>query len=164
MLNSSTDKVAQKVASQYARDPNQMKEKIMLTSSQRVASRYMKQAIKIKQTKWKLVRNYENDQTWEKQFKDTEGRITSYMEIQQYPKTRHRRKGWALQFKDWGQNVPPGKTLFYNGVGATLGVDLYYYQSDDLLFKTKEDAIKASTKFLSWLKKNKPGSFMYKSL
>ncbi len=125
-------------------------------------ARLEKQAGKIRQTRWELYKNDSMHETWQKEFKDSEGRVTSWMNLRLYKKTRSPRgTGWSLEFKDFGQNTQQGKYLIYCKKYIQQDTSLYWERSDDCFWETKEEAIKASKKFISWLKKNKPASFIY---
>ena len=125
-------------------------------------ARLEKQAGKIKETRWKLEENWSMHETWKKEFKDSEGRVTSYMYCRLYKETRTPRgTGWALEFTDFGQSVDQGKYLIYGKNSILTTTNLYWERSDEMFYETKEEAIKASKKFISWLKRNKPKSFIY---
>ena len=124
-------------------------------------ARLEKQSSKIKETPWKLEDTFMGE-TWKKEFKDSEGRVTSYLLLKQYEKTRTPRgTGWALQFSDFGQSVAQGRYLIYGDNSILTTTDLYWERSDKMFYETKEQAIKASKKFISWLQRNKPTSFIY---
>ena len=121
-----------------------------------------RQASRIRQTRWKLDHDWSMHETWKKEFKDSEGRVTSYMHVNLYKETRTPRGyGWAVEFTDFGQSVEQGKFLYYGKKEIYQDTSLYWERSDDMFYETKEEAMKASKKFISWLKKNRPKSFIY---
>jgi hypothetical protein len=126
-------------------------------------ARLEKQSSKIKETRWELEEDDIYHETWKKKFKDSEGRVTSRMIIKLYKKTRTPRgTGWSLEFKDFGQNIKQGHSFFYlPNESVSHTTDLVWERSDAKFYETKEEAVKASKKFISWLQRNYSDSFIY---
>ena len=95
-------------------------------------ARLEKQSSKIKETPWKLEDTFMGE-TWKKEFKDSAGRVTSYLLLKQYEKTRTPRgTGWALQFSDFGHSVAQGRYLIYGDNSILTTTDLYWERSDKM--------------------------------
>ena len=137
---------------------------IIRNLQQRVA-RLEKSANKISQTRWRRDPNEISSmhETYLKEFKDSQGRVTSYMNIKLYKKNRTPRGyGWSLEFTDFGQTTRQGNSLHLFPDGSIYQTtDLYWHRDDKDFYETKEEALAASKRFITWLKKNKPTAFIY---